>query len=72
MGPTGKMRRNSLSGNVVIQQVDNSFKLKESKFGLSIRKKCFTQGVTRHWMKWLRESHPCKCSRPGWMGPWAT
>ena len=52
----------------------NGLKLKEGRFSLDIRGKFFSMRVVRCWNScpeklWL--PHPWRCSRPGWMGPWA-
>ena len=52
----------------------NSVKLKQWKFSLDVRRKILTQRVVRLWHSYpdkLWVPHPWKCSRPGWMAPWA-
>jgi len=52
----------------------NGFKVKEGRFRLDFRKKFFTRRAVRQWHSCpekLRVSRTWKCSRPGWMGPWA-
>ena len=49
----------------------NSFKLKDIRFTLDIRKKIFTMGMVRQWNRLPREAVDApswKYSRPGWMG----
>ena len=51
-----------------------SFKLKEGRFGLDVRRKFFIQRVERPWHccpEKLWVPHPWRCSRPRWMGLWA-
>ena len=62
-----------LHGLIVIGQGE-MVKLIQGKFRLHVRKKFFTQRVTRYWHSCpekLRMPHPCRHSSPGWMGPWA-
>ena len=49
-----------------------SSKLKEGRFRLDIRKKCFTVWVVRprHCCPELWVPHPCRSPRPGCVGPW--
>jgi len=52
----------------------NGFKLKEGRFRSNVRRKLFTQRAVRPWHccpEKLWVPHPWRCSRPGWMGPWA-
>ena len=53
----------------------NGFKLKEGRLRLDVRGKFFTVRVGRCWTAAQRGCgcpiHPWRCSRPGWMGPWA-
>ena len=68
-------------GNQLFTQIDsdrtrgNCFKLKEGRFRLDVTGKLFTQRLVRCWHScperlWM--PHPWRCSRPSWMGPWAT
>ena len=53
----------------------NGLKLKEGGFRLDVRGKFFPMRVVRCWTAVQRGCgclvHPWRCSRPGWMGPWA-
>ena len=48
----------------------NGLKQKEAgwRSRLGVGRKFFTQRMARHWY-WLPRNR--RCSRPGWMGPWA-
>ena len=51
----------------------SDFKLKEERFRLGIRNTFFTKG-SEALVQLSREAvvpHSWRCSRPGWMGPWA-
>jgi len=53
----------------------NSYKLKEGRLKLHIKKQLFTRRVVRHWNRLPRKlwmPPPRECSRAGWMGLWAT
>ena len=49
----------------------NSFKLEESRFRLDVRKKFFTLSMVSLPRR-VVDAHPRKCSRPAWMGLWAS
>jgi len=68
--PTRKLERDFLQGTS-----SNSFRLKEGRFRLDIRKKFLIMRVVRYGNRLPREAvdaPPLKCSRPGWMGLRAT
>ena len=67
-------------GSQLFTRVDNSmtrgngFKLNKGRYRLYIWGNFFTMIVVRCWHRlperlWM--PHPWRCSRPGWMGPWA-
>ena len=49
----------------------NGCKWKEGRFRLDVRGKFFTMRVVRYPERLWMPHHPWRCSRPGWMGPWA-
>ena len=54
---------------------ENDFKVKHGRFRLDLWRKFSMQKVVRPWHccpEKLCVPHPWRCSRPGWMGPWAT
>ena len=71
-----KQERNQPFTRVVSDRTrGNCFKLKEGRFRLDVTGKLFTQRLVRCWHScperlWM--PHPWRCSRPSWMGPWAT